>query len=717
MGSSLIEPSARQHRARQQDILAELGGLALRAGEPADLMRETARLVALGLRAELCVILQRQPPDDRLLPRAAVGWPDAPVGPIGPELAASARHAIEIGEPVVSDASAGEGRVTLPSLFRDHGVLRALDVVIWRDGATFGVIEAGAMTPGAFDTTDVAFAQAAANLLGVSLARRQSDAAVAEGETRTRDILENIRDGFYVLDRHWRFTYLNRSCEEWCGRRREQVVGKSIWDVFPQAVGTAVQAAHFRAAREKCVVVADVISSLRPRWIEFSIHPSSDGLAVYFRDIDERKRAELALRDSEERLRLATESAGLGTWELDLLTQRAVRSPSHAAIFGTDPAQPWTNADFMRLVLPPHRKAVEEARQLAFKTGTELRFTCRIRRAGDGALRWIDVRGAPVRDPAGAITRYLGVVADVTERKEAEALRERLTDVLEQRVAERTRALAEANTRLIGEIAERKRAEASLVRAQRHEATSQLVAGVAHAFNNLLTTAIGSLELLALGKLPARRRRHLERAMHAAVQAGGLTHKLVAFAGQQQLAPRPVDANAVLIGMQETLLELLGRGIRLRADCAPGLWTASGDPEQLRMIVQNLVINAREAMPHGGHISLGTRNVAAGDESLPAGLPTGDYVMLSVTDDGAGMPPDVLARACEPFFTTKRGGRGLGLGLAQVDGVARELGGALRLRSTPRFGTTVELFLPRTKEEPATDGVVVGGKEAARVDH
>jgi PAS domain S-box-containing protein len=716
MGPMLIEVAALGQRVRQQDILAELGACALRGGDSAPLLQEASRLVAAGLQAEICAILQCRADDGPLDLAASVGLPDPTAEALGPDLVGTAWHAIRVGEAVVSSGAGPDSEV--PLLLRRHGSRRAIDVVIWSGGEKFGVIEAGCATPGGFGPGDVAFAQAAANLLGVALARKQSEVALAAAETRTSDILESISDSFYALDRHWRFTYLNRRCEEWCGKRRDELIGRVIWDVFPEAVNTPVQACHMRAAREKKVVVVETLSSVRPRWIEFSIYPAANGMAVYFRDVDKRRRADNALRESEERLRIATESAGIGTWELNMADRLSVRSAGHAAIFGNDPSKDWSDAIFLRHVVPEHRRRVEQARQQAFAIGAELRFTCRIRRANDGALRWIEVRGSPVRETSGIVSRYLGVVLDVTERKEAEATRERLADVLEQRVAERTRALAEANTRLTEEIAERKRAESALMRAQRHEAIGQLVAGVAHAFNNLLTTTIGSLELLNIDALEGRPRRHIERAMQAAVQAGTLTNKLLAFAGQQQLAPRPVDANKVLIGMQELLLQTLGRHIRMQTDCAPHLWTAAGDPEQLQMLVLNLALNARDAMPKGGHLNVGTRNLAEGDPALPDELPAGDYVVLSVADDGRGMDSDVLARACEPFFTTKPQGRGSGLGLAQVDGVMRELGGTLRLRSAVGAGTTVELFLPRSKEVAADE--VPGQSGAApvrRVDH
>jgi PAS domain S-box-containing protein len=265
----LIEVAALGQRVRQQEILAELGACALRGGEAGVLLQEAARLVAAGLQAEICTILQCRPDDDRLDLAASVGLAEPTMAALGPDLVGTAWHAIRVGEAVVSSGAGADSEV--PLLLRRHGSRRAIDVVIWSGGEKFGVIEAGCATPGGFGPADVAFTQAAANLLGVALARKQSEAALAAAETRTSDILESISDSFYALDRQWRFTYLNRRCEEWCGKRREELLGRVIWDVFPDAVNSPVQACHMRAAREKKVLVVETLSSVRPRWIEFSI--------------------------------------------------------------------------------------------------------------------------------------------------------------------------------------------------------------------------------------------------------------------------------------------------------------------------------------------------------------------------------------------------------------------------------------------------------------
>ncbi|MDR3534515.1 MAG: ATP-binding protein [Rhodopila sp.] len=286
----------------------------------------------------------------------------------------------------------------------------------------------------------------------------------------------------------------------------------------------------------------------------------------------------------------------------------------------------------------------------------------------------------------------LGVALD---RKRTEAALKQFTDTLEQRVAERTHALAEANTRLLAVIAERRNAESALMQAQRLEAIGQLTGGIAHDFNNLLAAVIGNLELLRPAQTAVRSQMRVDAALKAARRGGELTGQLLAYARKQHVDPRPLDANAAMTGILEMLRRSLGGLQTIETDLAPDLWSALADPVQLESIVLNLAINARDAMPDGGRLRITTRNASAADNSLPPELEHRDYVLISVSDEGSGMPPDVLAKAFEPFFTTKEIGKGSGLGLAQVHGVARQFGGTARLSSTLGVGTVVEVFLPR----------------------
>jgi len=235
------------------------------------------------------------------------------------------------------------------------------------------------------------------------------------------------------------------------------------------------------------------------------------------------------------------------------------------------------------------------------------------------------------------------------------------------------------------------------------EAIGRLTGGVAHDFNNLLAAVIGNLELLsaALGEAPTRR--YAEAALAAAWRGGRLTQQLLAFARQQQLESALVDVNGLIAGMDALLHHTLGGLVRVETALAEELWPASTDATQLELVLLNLAINARDAMPEGGVLRLATRNVERGDPTLPQELEPGEHVLISVSDTGTGMPPEVAERAFEPFFTTKGVGKGSGLGLAQAYGVARQSGGTVRLRSRLGHGTVVELFLPRVPTAAQAD--------------
>jgi signal transduction histidine kinase/CheY-like chemotaxis protein len=264
-----------------------------------------------------------------------------------------------------------------------------------------------------------------------------------------------------------------------------------------------------------------------------------------------------------------------------------------------------------------------------------------------------------------------------------------------------------ANRRLVEQMEERERAEVALHQAQRIEAVGRLTGGVAHDFNNLLTVVLGNIELLAHGARLDQPARDQLAAMRAAAERGAtLTSQLLAFARRQPLVPRPVDLNAVIAGMQDLLKSALGSAVRVETWSAPDLWSAMADATQIELVVLNLTINARDAMPRGGVLTIEIANARIGAprnnigpmgaepaEGEPA---AGEYVAITMRDNGIGMTSDVLARAFEPFFTTKSPGSGSGLGLSQVYGTARQLGGGVRIDSAPGLGTSVTIYLPRS---------------------
>ncbi|UFN48093.1 response regulator [Roseomonas sp. OT10] len=265
------------------------------------------------------------------------------------------------------------------------------------------------------------------------------------------------------------------------------------------------------------------------------------------------------------------------------------------------------------------------------------------------------------------------------------------------------------------EVTEQRRMADRLRQADKMQALGTMAGGVAHDFNNLLTAILGNLQLAARrAAMDPRLTRLVQNATMAAERGAALTQRLLSFSRQRDLALQPVDANALILGMEDLLGRSLGGAVRVRSELGEGLWQARVDPGQLELAVLNLCINARDAMPHGGVITIRTRNLSLGPEGLPAAaedadsdLPPGDYVCLSVQDEGTGMAPEVLARAFEPFFTTKEIGRGTGLGLSMVYGLMRQSGGSARITSRPGEGTCVELLLPRAHEaqEAAAEAV------------
>ena len=260
--------------------------------------------------------------------------------------------------------------------------------------------------------------------------------------------------------------------------------------------------------------------------------------------------------------------------------------------------------------------------------------------------------------------------------------------------------VSESHARLEKEIAEREEMEERLRQSQKVEAVGQLTGGVAHDFNNLLTIIIGGLEILEEKLsgdgtvLP-----HVRSAMSAAVRGAALTQRLLAFARRQILDPEILDINFVIIVMQDLLQRTLGKSIQIRTVMAKPLWPAVADRNQVESALLNLAVNARDAMPEGGVLTIETENLTVDEEFArrTGDLTPGDYVVLTVSDTGCGMSPETLKRAIEPFFTTKERGKGTGLGLSGVFGFAKQSSGHLKLYSQPGRGTTVRLFLPRSR--------------------
>ncbi|WP_176592084.1 CHASE3 domain-containing protein [Sphingobium sp. EM0848] len=276
---------------------------------------------------------------------------------------------------------------------------------------------------------------------------------------------------------------------------------------------------------------------------------------------------------------------------------------------------------------------------------------------------------------------------------------------------ESQRALSHANKRLIAEGLEREAAEAQLRQMQKMESIGQLTGGIAHDFNNMLAIVIGSLDIARRRLTPdidAHIVKGIDNAAEGAQRAAQLTARLLAFSRQQPLDPQPTDVNRLVGGMSELLRRTIGESIRVETVLAGGLWRASIDASQLEAAIINLCVNSRDAMPSGGRLTIETANAHLDDAyvAVQDDVAAGQYVMVSVTDTGTGMPPEVVERAFDPFFTTKGVGKGTGLGLSQVFGFIKQSRGHVKIYSEPGEGTIIKVYMPRHYGPDAVAGTV-----------
>jgi signal transduction histidine kinase/ActR/RegA family two-component response regulator len=309
-------------------------------------------------------------------------------------------------------------------------------------------------------------------------------------------------------------------------------------------------------------------------------------------------------------------------------------------------------------------------------------------------------RLAPVTpdDPSRGMTLTL---RDVSVRQKAEEVLRRAHDELEQRVAERTLELLQANASLRQQMEETRAAQAQLNHAQKLESIGRLAGGVAHDFNNLLTAILGNVQLARLGGASeAEMQDHLSDIEQAARSATALTRQLLAFARRQIVEPRVLDLNEIVTGVKKLLGRLLGEDVELRLTLADDLRRVRLDPSHVEQVLVNLAVNARDAMPSGGWLAIRTQNVRRAPPGTP-GTTEADYVALSVQDNGAGIAEEVLPLVFEPFFTTKPQGVGTGLGLSTVYGAVQQAGGFIEVTSERGEGTTFTLHFPETEDEPS----------------
>jgi two-component system, cell cycle sensor histidine kinase and response regulator CckA len=502
-------------------------------------------------------------------------------------------------------------------------------------------------------------------------ARKRAEAERDQITARLRLQIDRMPLAYLLLDRDLRLADWNAAAERMFGYTRAEILGmmppfepllpRSAWPVAEDILGrlrAGDMAAH--ATNE------NLTNDGRTITCEWSNTPLLDDDGVFVgvislaQDITERRLADEALRASEERFRQIAESISEVFW---LTTpdkhEIAYVSPGYETIWGrTRETVHVSPQSWMEAIHPEDRERVRQAaltNQMAGTYDEEYRIV-----RPDGTVRWIRDRAFPVRDRDGQVVRVAGVAEDVTERRQLEA---------------------------------------QLRQAQKMEAIGRLAGGVAHDFNNLLTVINGCSELLlhAVGD-GAEQRELLDEILKAGKRSASLTRQLLAFSRQQVVSPKILDVNEVVQDIEKMLRRLIGEDVDLTTVLQRPLPTVKADRGQLEQVLLNLAVNARDAMPDGGALTVETREVelTAGFTVSRPGVVPGRYIALAVADSGVGMPEHVKRHLFEPFFTTKDPGKGTGLGLAVVHGFVKQSGGCVEVRSEPGAGTCFTVYLPCT---------------------
>jgi two-component system cell cycle sensor histidine kinase/response regulator CckA len=461
------------------------------------------------------------------------------------------------------------------------------------------------------------------------------------------------------------FLEVNGTAIQRYGYGRDEFLAMTIKDIRPaedverlltgvgQPRGAWKDAGHWRH-RLKSGQIIDV--DITSHTITFDGQPAA---LVVAQDITERKKAVEALRTAEERTRFALQGANVGIWDMDYTTGLLQWSETLESHYGLQPGTfGGTFKAFVECIHPDDRAALLETVGKALNSGGD--FSVDNRSVWpDGTVRWLRGTGRVFLGASGEPVRAVGISLDVTERRSLEA---------------------------------------QFQQAQKMEAVGRLAGGVAHDFNNLLTAILGYCELLLadVGQDDPRAA-DIREIQKAGTRAAGLTRQLLAFSRKQLIEPSRLDLNAVVAGIRGMLGRLIGEDVKIVVALAPDLAPVLADRGQVEQVIMNLAVNARDAMPKGGTLTIDTANVELDEHYVATHLDVrpGPYVVLTITDTGTGMTPAVRARLFEPFFTTKEPGKGTGLGLATVYGVVARSGGSVGVYSEVGKGTSFKVYLPR----------------------
>jgi PAS domain S-box-containing protein len=482
----------------------------------------------------------------------------------------------------------------------------------------------------------------------------------AQADLSADAILASISDGIVALDNEWRLVYANPAAQRIWGRNLQPLIGKVLHDALDIAPDNPFRLAYMISKNNGEPIAFTGYSEVFTAWVDVRGYPHRDGYTILFRaTIPDRPFSNRTAESEREREATRSINQRLFDTSLDLILVVGQRgdllrvSPSSAGILGYAPDD-MIGRNAQEFVHPADLEVTRENMRRARRGRLKRNFECRyIDRNGRAVpLVWTGIWS----EPDG---QYFFIGRDMTERVALES---------------------------------------QLRQAQKMEAIGQLTGGVAHDFNNILTVIIGMTELLSDDLVDNAQLRPLVDAIdEAATRGAQLTQRMLAFARKQPLQARALDLNDVVSRSVKLLARILGEHIAVKTALAGSLWKALADPSQLEDTILNLAVNARDAMADGGQLVIETANAVL-DEQYAAHnveVTPGDYVAVSITDSGSGMPPDVLERVFEPFFTTKAAGQGTGLGLSMVYGFVKQSRGHVKIYSEVGHGTRITVYLPR----------------------
>jgi PAS domain S-box-containing protein len=514
------------------------------------------------------------------------------------------------------------------------------------------------------------------------------------------------------------FTLANAAYTTLIGR--DDVVGKPVVEALPEVRGqgfvelldSVYRSGEPYVGRGMRVVIEHTVGIADERFLDFVYQPilGDDGrvagIFVQGHDITEQKHAERALLESEQRFRLVAESAPVMLWMSTADGHCLYLNKAQRKFWGVATGAV-ASFDWSATIHPDDRALISDRVGAAMREQRPVSVEGRYRRA-DGDWRLLHTDARPRFGADGGFQGMIGVNVDVTEMRRAEQALHELNATLERQVAERTEQLRQNEERLRQVV--------------KLEAIGRLTGGVAHDFNNLLQVIGGNLQLLARELAGDERAElRLRNALAGVARGSKLASQLLAYGRRQALAPKTINLGRLVRGVDEMLRRALGEGIEIETAIAGGLWNTFVDPGQVEDALLNLAINARDAMDGQGKLTLEAGNAFLDDAYATAhDVAAGQYVMLAVTDTGSGMSAEVIEQAFEPFFSTKPEGQGTGLGLSQVYGFVKQSGGHVKIYSEVGHGTTIRLYLPRSRrdEDIVTDvdaGPVSGGTETILV--